>query len=225
MSPGAPGGPELWTRVLRHLFFLAIVRPVVLIVLGLNVRHRERLPSTGPAILVANHNSHLDTLVLMTLFPPRLLSRLRPVAAIDYFMKNRRLAWFAENIIGIIPVARKKRIEGEDPLAACHAALDNGSIVIFFPEGSRGEPERLSAFKSGIFYLAERHPAVPVIPVFMHGLGKALPRGEMVLVPFFVDVFAGDPIASGRGDKAAFMAELDRRIHDLAAEGNFPEWE
>ncbi len=212
------------TSLLRHAFFLLIVRPLVLAVLGVNLRHRARLPAAGPAIVAANHNSHLDTLALMTLFPPRLLGRLRPVAAIDYFMKSRRLAWFATRIIGIIPLAREVRPGGVDPLAACDEALARGSILILFPEGSRGEPERLGTFKTGIAHLARRHPGVPVVPVFLHGLGKALPRGEFLLVPFFVDVFVGKPL-HWSGDRGVFMAEFDRRIRELAAEGSFPAWD
>src|SRR5262249_9764181 len=110
-------------RILRHLFFLLVVRPFALFLLGVNVRHGDRLPSAGPALVVANHNSHLDTLVLMTLFPQRLLDRLRPVAASDYFLKQRALAWFALGIIGIIPLAREVRAGRGDPLAGCNAAL------------------------------------------------------------------------------------------------------
>ncbi len=212
------------TTFLRHLFFLLVVRPLVLFVLGVNLRHRERLPMAGPAIIAANHNSHLDTLLLMTLFPLGRLDRLRPVAAADYFLSRRGLAWFARNIIGIIPVVRDAHSFHGDPLAECDTALGGNAILILFPEGSRGEPERLGAFKSGIAHLARRHPAVPVVPVFLHGLGKVLPRGEFLPVPFFVDVFVGESFI-WTGDKTAFMAELDRRLHALADEGTFPAWE
>jgi 1-acyl-sn-glycerol-3-phosphate acyltransferase len=212
------------SRLLRLIFFGVIVRLVVTVVLGLNVRHRERLPRRGPAIIAANHNSHLDTMVLMTLLPLRLLPAVRPVAAADYFLRNRLLAWFAMEIIGILPISRSGGAPGADVLAPVDAALARGEILIFFPEGSRGEPEQLAQFKSGLARLAERHPEIPVVPVFLHGLGKALPKGEAILVPFFVDVFVGEPVP-WRGDRPEYMEEFRLGMTALAAEGSFPDWE
>lgn len=210
---------------LRPAFFAGVVRPLVAIVLGLNVRHRERLPKTGPAIVVANHNSHLDTLVLMSLFPLSRLPQLRPVAAADYFFRNRLLKWFSLNVIGILPLDRKM-VRGGDrhPLAPIDEAIGRGEIVILFPEGSRGEPEQITAFKSGIAHLAARHGDVPIVPVYLHGLGKALPRGEALLVPFFCDVFVGESF-TWTGDRRSFMEGLTERMRALAAEGAFAAWE
>jgi 1-acyl-sn-glycerol-3-phosphate acyltransferase len=209
---------------LRLLFFALIVRPLLLLILGLHVRRRESLPERGPAVIVANHNSHLDVLVLMTLFPLRLLPQVRPVAARDYFLRDRLLAWFSLHIIGIIPMERRVTGAHEDPLAGVSDAVERGDIVIVFPEGSRGEPERLGEFKTGVAHLARRHPRLLFFPVFLHGLGKALPRGEALLVPFFSDVFVGQPLCWS-GDKARFMEELTSRMSALAAEGHFPPWE
>ena len=95
-------------RVLRHVFFLLVVRPVTHILLGLNVRHPENLPKDGPAIVAANHNSHLDAMVLMSLFPLSMLPKVKPLAAADYFLKGRLMSWFSLKIIGIIPVERNR---------------------------------------------------------------------------------------------------------------------
>ncbi len=215
---------SLPVRLLRRLFFDGVVRFLVLFVLGLNVRHRERLPARGPAVIVANHNSHLDTLVLMTLLPRHLLPRIRPVAAMDYFLRNRALAWFAREIIGILPLRRGRPRRGENPFADIDAALAAGEILILFPEGTRGEPERFAAFKQGVARIHQAYPEVPVIPVFLHGLGKALPRGEALLVPFFCDVFVGEPVDAG-GERRVFMQRLEQAMNALAAEGDFPPWE
>lgn len=210
--------------LLRWLFSLLIVRPLTLIVLGIHIRHRERLPEKGPAILVANHNSHLDTLVMMTLFPLRMLNRIRPVAAADYFLKNRWLAWFSLNIMHIIPLRRKGGQKSRDLFQGITTALAQGDLVILYPEGSRGEPERLQKYKSGIYHLARECPDVPIYPIFMHGLGKALPKGDPILVPFFCDVFVGEPFR-WQEDRHAFMEELNLRMAELAGEGDFAPWE
>ena len=209
-------------RALQYVFFLALVRPVLLIILGMNVRGRENLPVKGPAVLVANHNSHLDTLTLMALFPLKDLHLLRPAAAADYFLANKWLSWFASTIINIIPLARGA--VKKNPLADLEAALDRNEILILFPEGSRGEPEQRAAFKRGVAYLAKSRPDVPVCPVFMHGLGKALPKGSFFLVPFNCTVAASAPL-SWTGDAQGFMTELEARMTDLAEQGNFQPWE
>lgn len=215
-------GPLAWC--LRHAFSWLLVRPVVLIGLGLNVRHHERLPKRGPAILVANHNSHLDTLVLMTLLPAGLLPRIRPVAAADYFLANPVLAWFSTTVIGIIPVHRRGRSPaGHDPLAGAARALEANDILLLFPEGTRGNPEEMAEFKSGVAHIAKRYPNVPVVPVFLHGLGKTLPRGAFLPVPFFVDVVVGEPLF-GTDDHHTFIKALNVRFRALDGEVLQPEW-
>lgn len=179
-------------RLLKILLFALLVKPLVFIVLGLNLRGREKLPLKGPAIIAANHNSHLDALVLMSLYPLRLVHKVRPVAAADYFLRNGFIAWVCLHCIGIIPFNRSGQVDKQVLFADCHAALDNGEILILFPEGSRGDPEKMSKIKKGLFYLVKDRMDTEITPVAMYGLGRALPRGEGLFVPFNCDVIVGD---------------------------------
>jgi 1-acyl-sn-glycerol-3-phosphate acyltransferase len=209
--------------LLKILFFALIVRPLAYVVLGLNVRGLERLPKSGPAIIAANHNSHLDTFVLMALLPLKLLPRVRPVAAADYFLSSGSLAWLANTFIGIIAIERgRARADRSLDLPSRH--LEAGDVLIIYPEGTRGDPEALAPFKNGIAHLAERHPTVPIIPVFMHGLGKSLPKNERIPIPFFCDVFVGEPLYVC-GDRQALMAKLESAIKTLPAGAYMPNWE
>jgi len=181
-------------RILKVTFVLLIVRPLALLLLGLNIRNRNKLPLKGPAIIAANHNSHLDTMVLFSLYPLSKVHKLRPIAAADYFLSNRFLAWFSLNVIGIIPISRTGASKKDDIFSDCHQALDQGDILILFPEGTRGEPERTSRLKKGIYYLVKDRNDVQIVPVVTHGLGRALPRGEALFVPFNCDVVIGDAL-------------------------------
>ena len=202
-------------RIFKCLFFMVLVRPLIVLLIGLNVYHRERLPKGGAHVVIANHNSHLDTLVLMGLMPLRLLWRTRPVAAADYFLSNKWLAWFSLNVLDIIPVQRRGRAGHEHPLKGCFDALDAGNILILFPEGSRGRPEQMQPLKRGISHLLRDYPQVGVTPVLLRGLGRALPKGEALLVPVNCDVAVGETLHLD-SDEDSFMAAIEDSFRQLA---------
>lgn len=203
--------------LLRYIFFQITVKPIITVILGLNVRKRSRLPKQGPAIILANHNSHLDTMVLMSLFPWQVIKHIKPVAAADYFLSNKYLAWFSQKIIGIIPIERKRKDKSVSPFTQIQSALDDNKVIIFFPEGSRGEPEKMSDIKKGISHLAKENPQVPIYPIFMYGLGKALPKNEALLIPFVIDVVIGTPLF-WTGNEEALLTKIKQTFEDLKAE-------
>lgn len=196
-------------RILRWIFTLCVAYPVVWIWLGVSVSNRKRLPINGPAIIVANHNSHLDVLTLFTLFPLSTLVKVQPVAAADYFLKNKLVGWFALKVIGIIPVYRGAH--QANPLQACVDALTQNKIVIIFPEGTRGEPGKFSDIKSGIWHLSQQCPDVPIIPVYMHGLDRSMGKGQKIPVPFFIDIYIDEPMFY-EADKVSFKKILLNRF-------------
>jgi 1-acyl-sn-glycerol-3-phosphate acyltransferase len=201
--------------MLKKIFFALFVRPLVLIISGVHVVGKEKLPPKGPCIIAANHNSHLDTMVLMSLFPLSHINQVRPVAAADYFMKNRWFAWFSQKVIGIIPLKRRPTKEEGHPLLGVTKALKNGNIVIVFPEGSRGVPEEMGTFKTGIAHLAKEFPLTPVLPIYIHGAGKALPKGEALFVPFIIDVHIGEALYWEDEDNKTFTLRLEQAIKKL----------
>ncbi len=215
-------------RVIKWCFFAFIVRPLLLVLVGVNLRHRERLPAGGPAILVANHNSHLDALLLMALFPLSQLPAIRPVGARDYFYGSAWMRAFSRNCLGLIPLDRTPKREAvAGLLEPCLEALDRGEILIVFPEGTRGEAERMGPLKGGVARLASQRPEVPVIPLFLRGTGKCLPRGEALLVPLICDAVCGLPVESPDADagKKGFGKSLERSFQELEHELPPLNWE
>jgi len=202
---------------MRSLLIVLLFRPIARLFAGADIQGREHLPTHGPAIIAANHNSHVDTLLLLTIFPARTLRRVRPAAAADYFLSNPVIGWFSRRIIGIVPVERNKVGAGADVLAPARAALESGDIVVIFPEGTRGATgEAMSPLKSGVARLAEAVPTAPVTPIWIQGAGRVLPKGRIIPVPFICSVIVGEPV-HWRGDRAAFMAELKAALETLRA--------
>ena len=206
----------------RLLFLWLVCRPLAAVFAGADVVGRERLPKTGPAILVANHSSHVDTLLLLTIFPARTVGRVRPVAAADYFLTNPVMSWFSRRLVGITPVSRTAA-RGEDVLAPAKAALAQGSILLLFPEGTRGAGDEMGPLKTGVARLVEAFPSAPVIPMWIQGAERVLPKGAVAPVPMTCCVLVGEPIV-WRGDRAAFMAELKAALEALQAKAPPLKW-
>lgn len=194
-----------------------VLRPLLWLLCGLSVGGRENLPRAGPAIVAANHNSHLDTLLVLSAFPSRTAPLITPVGASDYWERSR-VGRLVTRLVGLTPLDRRvgrRPAEGADPLDPARAALAAGRILLIFPEGTRGRPEELGALKGGLSRLS-REAGLPVTPIYIQGAGRILPKGTRVPVPFTVTLLVGEPIAPNV-DRAALMVALGEAFARLRA--------
>jgi 1-acyl-sn-glycerol-3-phosphate acyltransferase len=207
----------VWADFLQRLFFLAVVRPFLTLFIGLKVRGREHLPAKGPFLLVANHSSHLDTISLLALFPLGRLKQIRPVAAADYFDRNRIVSFLTRTFFNILPIVRKREdlTPENDPRKAMVEALRAGFSLLIFPEGTRGtSPEEIGRFKSGVAYLSENVPGLPVVAAYLENMGRSLPKGTWIPVPFFCKISIG-PARTYNGTAPEIVAGIEAAVREL----------
>ena len=164
------------------------------------VRGEEHLPTTGPAILVCNHVSFVDAVILGITSP-------RPMRFLmDHrIFKNPALGWFFR-LCKAIPIApQKEDVQAyERAFEQAEAVLRDGDMVCLFPEGGITKDGTLQPFKPGIMKILARQPA-PVIPAALHNLwGSYFSRiegGVAMRKPFRrglfnrVGVVVGEPLA------------------------------
>lgn len=160
--------------------------------------------------------------MLMSLFKLSDLPTVKVVAAKDYFCRTPFMTWFSINVIGIIPIDRGG--ESQNPIQSVIDALDQNFTVIIFPEGSRGDPEQQAPLKYGITKVLEAKPEIQITPVYMHGLGKALPRGEVVLVPFVCEINIGEPL-KWEDDHTKLIENLQDSFEALKNEIEVKPWQ
>jgi 1-acyl-sn-glycerol-3-phosphate acyltransferase len=137
------------------------------------IEGREKIRPDVAYVMVANHQSLLDILVLFRLF-----AHFKWVSKIENF-KVPVIGWnMALN--RYIKLRRGDRASVEQMMNACERALAEGSSIMMFPEGTRSLDGRLKTFKTGAFTLAHRCHA-PVLPIVVHGTARALPKRGFVL--------------------------------------------
>lgn len=197
-----------------------ILKPIAVLLMRLyfrlEARGAEHVPRSGALLLVSNHSSVLD---------PPLVGGASP----------RPLCFLAKQELFDIPLfgrfiravnARPVRREGSDAraLKAALRILEEGKALLVFPEGTRGPEGTLREAKPGAGMLAVLSGAT-VVPVFITGSGRALPRGAVVPRPGKAIVRFGPPLtfktkAGGResaeGRKDAYRAATEEMMRAIA---------
>ena len=202
-------------NVVQMTAFALGIKPFMALFIGLRVRGREHLLTPGPVVLVANHSSHLDTISLLSLFPLNRLRRIRPVAAADYFERNAFVSLLTKTLFNILPIARKNITPENNPLRRMREAIEAGDSLIIFPEGTRGSGEQIGEFRSGVAHLIEKMPGVPVVPAYLVNMGRSLPKGEFIPVPFFCEIRIGAPRVL-EGSRQEITRTLEAAVRELA---------
>jgi 1-acyl-sn-glycerol-3-phosphate acyltransferase len=138
-----------------------------------HVEGREKLPWHGPAVIVSNHLSLVDILVLYGLYRPFKWVSKATVFKVPFVGWNMVLNDY-------VRLVRGDRESIRSMMEHCRAHLARGSPVLIFPEGTRSRDGRLQPFKDGAFRLAFETGA-PVIPIAIQGTHETLPKHGLVL--------------------------------------------
>lgn len=164
-------------------------------------------PDLGQRVYFANHTSNGDFVLIWTVLPAPLRRRTRPVAALDYWLTSPLRSFIGRNVFNAVLIERRPELRSEDPIAQMADALDQGSSLILFPEGTRNTTEDvLLPFKSGLFHLATAKPYVDLVPVWISNLNHVMPKGEVIPLPLICTVTFGAALHLAEGEmKEVFL--------------------
>ncbi|MCC7146965.1 MAG: 1-acyl-sn-glycerol-3-phosphate acyltransferase [Phycisphaeraceae bacterium] len=217
-----------WTRSLGresgllstvgHLGWRVVVRTALRGLHRLQIEGKRNIPHALPMVVISNHASHLDALVLSSLLPLKWCDHVFPVAAGDVFFETPRVSWFAAVLINALPMWRKSC--GRHALADLRQRLVQEPCgYILFPEGKRSADGQLQPFKPGIGMMVAG-TAVPVVPCHIQGAFEALPRYRRL--PRFnrLRVRIGQPLVfvdvpNDHEGWQHICAELERAVKEL----------
>jgi len=200
-----------WARLVRRAMrHRAYTRWVDRYCQPLTVTGTENLAALdGPCIVIANHQSHMDSLVLLTALPERIKGNLYFGAAQDrWYVKGKRKLvlqpWYQSLVLGNFPVTRGG---GSKALDYAGWLLERDCNLAIFPEGTRATGERLGDFRHGVAKLALQHD-VAVVPVFLDGLRQMRPKGQLHVTPGPASAEILEPIRFAPGTTVPAATQL-----------------
>jgi len=173
-------------------------------------------PVAKQRVYFANHVSNADMPMIWTVLPSHMRRQTRPVAAADYWLKNKLRAFVGPEVFNCVLVDRRPEARTEDPMKAILDALAEGSSLILFPEGNRNMTDApLLPFRAGLYNIGLAFPEVDLVPTWVANQNQIMPKGEVIPLPLICTVTFGAPIHVAEGEsKDAF---LTRAAGELAA--------
>ncbi len=204
---------KLTLRIIYSFFLRWFLKLIV----GVKFESAKFLLDEKQFIIVANHNSHLDTMTLLASLPSKIIHKVKPVAAVDHFGKTKlkgKLTSFFVNAL-LIKRGRDKDNPENDPIHKMLKELDEGYSLILFPEGTRGEPEIDQPLKKGIGILLSQRPEIKFVPAYMKGMGKAMPKNDSLLVPFNSTLTYGKPSKTVSNNVEEIVRQIEQAFKEL----------
>ncbi len=156
-----------------------LIFPLVQLVAPLRVEGKENLKGLrGPVLFATNHQSHMDTPVVLAALPVSWRRRTAVAAAADFWFAGGRVKrLLATSLFNAFPFSRTDSIR--PTLEHCCWLLDRGWSVLIYPEGTRSETGQMAPFKSGLGLMAVEL-GVPVVPIHIRGTYEVLAKGQTI---------------------------------------------
>nr|MDT0665338.1 lysophospholipid acyltransferase family protein [Micromonospora sp. DSM 115978] len=176
----------------------------------------------GPALIISNHQSHLDTPMLLCALPREVRERTAVTAAADYFFESTWRGLSTALAFGTVPIERR----GGAPSSTPVDLLRDGWNLVIYPEGTRSQDGAMGRFRNGAAFLAI-NAGVPIVPAGLRGTFGAMPRGRSWPIPGkpAVSVRFGRPIRPTAGeDVRALTARLSDEVKRLVTEDATSWW-
>ena len=209
-------------RLARAAILDLAIRPAVHALAQPTVDGRERLDAVeAPVIFAANHHSHADTGLLLSLLPERFRRKTVVAAAADYFFDRRAKGTFHALTFGAVPMERTKVNRRSAEVAT--GLLADGWSLLIFPEGGRSPDGWAQEFRGGAAYLAVRSGR-PIVPVYIEGTRVMWPKGRRLPRPHKVTVTFGTPVSPDPGEDARRLAARLERVIAALADERATDW-
>lgn len=215
-------------RVVRRASLSLSLLPLARLFAWIRVRGVEHVQSVrDPVIFAANHQSHLDTPVILAALPAAWRYRVAPAMAKDFFeahfyperhttpqvLINRLAYYLAALMFNAFPLPRHEA-GTKETLRYIGDLVSAGISILIFPEGERTQRGEMHRFQPGIGMMAARLD-VPVVPARLKGLERVLHRAWHMARPGHVDVTFGPPLTLKGDDYVALAKQVEDAVRSL----------